>query len=352
MSFDAIDTLTPDDSDTRMLWVGVVLALVGTVIAVSPVPLVVPSKSLVFFEVGITFLLWGLLVLGLNLQYGFTGLVNFGHVAFFAVGAYATAMLTASETFKGIALGLPWPVGVVASVVAASLLGGLIGLTTLRLREDFLAVATLATAEIIHRLLSSFPSVTGGSVGLTGVPQPLFDLTGQSPNTSMLATAIVFAGVLAVFYALLVRITDAPYGRVLRAIRADDLVTKSLGKDVFSYRMQSFVLGAALAGLAGSLFSLYNGAVSPGFFTLNVTVLVWVGMLVGGPGNHRGVLGGLAFILGFRLLTRFANSSMSSVPVDFASLRLVVVGALLVAIVRYRPEGLWGNADELGVSRE
>jgi branched-chain amino acid transport system permease protein len=352
VSFDALAGRLPGAADTRNLWLGGGLFLVGVLLAASPVPVVVPNQSLVLFEVGVTFLLWGLLVLGLNLQYGYTGLVNFGHVAFFAVGAYATAMLTATGTFKGVALGLPWPVGVVAAVVVAGLLGGLIGVTTLRLREDFLAIATLATAEIIHRLLSSFGDVTGGSVGLTGIPQPLFALTGQNPNSSMLATALAFGGLLLLAYGLLKRITDAPYGRVLRAIRSDDLVTKSLGKDVFSYRMQSFVLGAALAGLAGSLFALYNGAVSPGFFTLNVTVLVWVGMLVGGPGNHRGVLGGLAFILGFRLLTRFANSAMSTVVVDFASLRLVVVGALLVLVVRYRPEGLWGDADELGVNRE
>lgn len=327
---------------------GVVLFVLGVVVALLPFAVELPGVSLVFLQVGVTFLLWGLLVLGLNLQYGFTGLVNFGHVAFFAVGGYAAAMVTAEDPFRGIGLGFPWPVGVVAAVVAAALLGALVGATALRLRDDFLAIVTLAVAEIVHDLLGQFEHVTGADIGLGGVPRPIFDLAAGG-DSALLATVLVLAGVLLGAYAFLRRLTDAPYGRVLRAIRADDRVTEALGKPVFGYKLQSFVVGAALAGLAGGLFAFFNGAVAPGFFVLNVTVLVWVGMLVGGPGSHRGVLAGLAIILGLRLLTRFAIDVVPVTQDQFASVRLVLVGLVLVLVIRYRPAGIWGDPDELGV---
>lgn len=325
-------------------------ALVLVVLAIlSPYALVLPDFSLVVFSVGVTFLLYGLLILGLNLHYGYTGLVNFGHVAFFAVGGYAAALLTAENPFMGVGLGLPWWVGLVASVVAAGALGAVLGLSTLRLRDDFLAIATLAAAEIFHSLVGSFEGVTGGDVGLLNVPRPLHQALGGDPDMVLLTTVLALLGVLLLSYAGIRRLTESPFGRVLRAIRADDLVTGTLGKNVFSYRMQSFILGAALAGLAGGLFAFYNGAVAPGFFALNVTVLVWVGMLIGGPGNHRGVIGGLAIIMGFQLATRFLGNAFTGTNVDFASIRLILIGLLLVLIVRYRPEGFWGNPKELGV---
>ncbi|WP_158055307.1 branched-chain amino acid ABC transporter permease [Halorussus halophilus] len=329
-----------------LLLLGLTLLLLGVPFAV---PL--PNWALVFLEVSVTFLLYGLLVLGLDLQFGSTGLVNFGHVAFFAVGAYAAAMATANDPFAGIGLGYLWPVGLLAGLVAAGLLGALIGVATLRLRDDFLAIVTLAVAEIVHDLLGSFEGITGADIGILGVPQPVASLAGDS-DTTLAATVLLLAGVLLLAYAGVSRLTNAPYGRVLRAIRADDRVTGALGKHVFSYKLQAFVFGAVLAGLAGALFAFYNGAVAPGFFGLNVTVLVWIGMLIGGAGNHRGVLAGLAIVLGLRLLTRFLNESFPFVTQDqFASMRLVLVGLALILIIRYRPAGIWGNPEELGVER-
>lgn len=341
------DRLPEGDAD-RALLLGATLVFVALAFALTPAGATLPGALYVFFEVGILFTIYGILVLGLDLQYGHTGLVNFGHVVFFAVGAYTVSMLSANDPFAGIGLGIAWPVGLVAGVVTAAVLGAIVGATSLRLRDDFLAIATLATAEIFHTLFVNFRGVFGGNVGIGGVPQPLKALAGDG-DTTMLATLLLIGGVTVVTFGALTRLTESPYGRVLRAIRADELVTRSVGKSTFTYKMQSFVYGAALAGLAGGLFALYNGAVSPGFFTIQVTVTVWIGMLLGGASNHRAVLAGLAVIMGLRLLSRFALD-VTPVSADaFASIRLIVVGMILVAVIRYRPAGIWGDAKELGV---
>ncbi|GAB3419509.1 branched-chain amino acid ABC transporter permease [Haloparvum alkalitolerans] len=345
----ALDKL-PDGHGDRALIAGVVCLLVGALFALTPMRAQLPSFLYVFVEVGILFVVYGLLVLGLDLQYGHTGLVNFGHVVFFAVGGYATAMLSAQDSFSGVALGYPWPIGLAVGVLAAAVLGLALSVTSIRLRGDFLAIVTLATAEIFHSVFVNFQGIFGGNVGILGVPRPIAALVADG-DTRLVATLFVLGGVTLVTLAAVTRLTEAPYGRVLRAIRADELVTRSLGKSTITYKTQAFVYGAALAGLAGGLFALYNGAVAPGFFTIQVTVTIWIGMLLGGAANHRAVLAGLAIIMGLRLLSRFA---LGVTPVSgdvFASIRLIVVGMILVAVIRYRPAGIWGNARELGVDR-
>ncbi|WP_435345369.1 branched-chain amino acid ABC transporter permease [Haloarchaeobius sp. HRN-SO-5] len=338
----------PERTSDRAVLLGVVAIVVALVIAVSPISVMIPGSTYVFLEVGIVFVLYGILVLGLDLQYGHTGLVNFGHVVFFAVGAYTVAMLSAVDSFEGISLGYPWPFALVAGVVTAGILGAIVGATSLRLRDDFLAIATLATAEIFHTLFSNFTDVFGGTTGIFGVPQPLSDLAG-SRDATLLVTLVLFGGLTAITLAVVARLTEAPYGRVLRAIRADELVTRSVGKSTFVYKMQVFVYGAALAGFAGGLFALYNGAISPEYFGLQVTVTIWIGMLLGGAANHRAVLGGLAIIMGMRLLSRFALEVTPVSAGDFASIRLIVIGLVLVLVIRYRPAGIWGDEQELGV---
>jgi branched-chain amino acid transport system permease protein len=340
-----------DDLPVDAARAGVVLVVVAVAFLLSPLFVAPPRATLLFFEVGIVFLAYVLVLVGVNLQFGHAGLVNFGPVAFFAVGGYGAAMLTAEGPFEGVGLGLPWPVGLVGGVVAAVALGALLGVSTLRLRDDFLAIVTLAVAEIVHGLLGTFQSITGGSLGLGNVPRPMASLTREGAAT-LFATTLLFGALALLAYGVFHRLAESPYGRVLHAIRADEQVTATLGKDVFRYKLVVFVYGAALAGFAGALFAFHLGAVSPGFFTINVTVLVWIGMLVGGAANDRGVIGGLAIIMSFQLLTRFLNDLLPSVTADqFASIRLVLVGLLLVLIVRYRPEGIWGDRQELGVDR-
>lgn len=328
---------------------GLAFALAAFVI-VAGLTMRIPGAFLSFIDVAIVLVTYVLLVLGLNLQFGHTGLVNFGHVAFFAVGAYTVAILSAVNPYAGMGLGYPWPLALVAAVIMASLLGVLIGASTLRLRDDFLAIATLAAAEILHSLFLAFEGVFGAHNGIFNIPQPLKQATA-SGDAEVVVVLLVFTAIALLTYVGINNLTSGPYGRVLRAIRADELVTRALGKPAVTYKMQAFVYGSALAGFAGGIFALYQGAVSPGFFTLNVTVVVWIGMLLGGPGNNRGVVAGLGIIVGFRFLTRFLNDPLPLGAADFAAFRLMLVGLVLIAVIRYKPEGIWGNANELGVDR-
>lgn len=339
-----------DDLPVDAVQAGLVLFGLAVLFLLSPFYVSPAGWTFIFLEVGVIFLLYAMVLMGLNLQFGHTGLVNFGPVAFFAVGGYTAAILTANDPFRAVGFGFPWPVGLVAGVLVAVALGALIGLSTLRLRDDFLAIVTLAVAEIVHGLIITFRDVTGGSVGLSNVPRPIASQTGGGGGAELFAAIVVFGSLALVGYGLFHRLSTAPYGRVLRAIRADDRVTATLGKHVFRYKLAVFGYGAAIAGLAGALLVLYNGAASAGFFTIDVTVIVWVGMLIGGAGSDRGVLGGLAIVMGFQLATRFLNDIVPFITQDqFASVRLVLIGLLLMAIIKYRPEGLWGNAKELGV---
>ena len=344
--------MTPsfDDLPVDAVRAGLGLLVLSVLFLFSPLFVSPPGPTLVFFEVGVLFLLYALVLVGLHLQFGHTGLVNFGPVAFFAVGGYVAAILTAEDPYGAVGLGYPWPVGLTAGVVVAVALGALVGASTLRLRDDFLAVVTLAVAEIVHGLIVTVRDVTGGSNGLQNVPRPIAGTTGGGGAGELFAMVFVFGALAVLFYGLFHRLSASPYGRVLRAIRADEQVTETLGKRVFRYKLVVFVYGAAVAGLAGALLVFYNGAAAPGFFTIQVTVVVWIGMLIGGAGSDRGVLGGLAIIMGFQLATRFLNDLVPFVTQDqFASVRLVLIGLLLMAIVKYRPEGIWGDADELGV---
>jgi branched-chain amino acid transport system permease protein len=323
------------------------LIVVGVMVAVSPVPVVYPDFLLPAVDLGILTAIYGLVVLAVNLQVGHTGLINFGPHLFFGVGAYAMAMLTSDGSFAGVTFGLPVPVGLVVAVVLAVGAGLLVGSTSLQLRDDYLAIVTLAAAEIFVRLINGVQPVFGGQTGIQNVPQPIGSLA-VSYKTGLTATLLVLSGLLVAAYAIVHRVTTAPYGRVLRAIRADDEATKSLGKSVGRYKLTVFILGAALAGFAGAMVPLYNGSIAPSFTTISLTVTIWIGMLMGGAGNDRAVLGGLVLIMGLRLFTRFMQSYSPIGGNIFAPLRVVLIGLVLWAVIYYKPEGIWGNPDQLG----
>lgn len=329
--------------------VGVGVFVFGLVLLLSPIELEIPGGTQAILQVALLFLVYGLLVTGVNLQYGFTGLVNFGHVAFFAVGAYAAGMLTANDPFAGVGLGLHWTAGLVGAILAATLLGALVGASSLRLRDDFLAIATIATAEIVNDVLIGFDSITGGNVGLLDIPRPVYDLANGDADMGFIVTLVLYLGVLLAIFALLARLTSAAYGDVLRAIRSDELAARALGKGVFSYKMQVFVYGTALAGLAGGLWAFALGAISPAMFTIDVTITLYIAMYIGGIGTHRGALLGLFLIVALRLFTRFLNGVVPLTQTQFASGRLVLIGLILIFIIRFRPQGLLGDAKEIGL---
>lgn len=273
-------------------------------------------------------ILWGfyaLLALGLNVQWGMTGLVNFGHVAYFAVGAYASALL--------VLAGAPFPLAFAAAAGVAAALGLVVAVTTLRLQEDYLAVVTLGFAETVRLIILNEVWLTEGARGLPGIPRPL---AGEA-----LYLGLVLAVVAAAFL-LAEAIRTSPFGRVLRAIREDAEVAAIAGKNVPAFKLQAFVVGAAVAGLAGSLYAHYLTFLSPDQFDSTVTIYVWIAVIVGGSGNNKGVLLGALVLMGLLEGSRFLKDLVPVLSdVRLAAVRLMLIGLLLVLFMRFRPEGVW-----------
>jgi branched-chain amino acid transport system permease protein len=278
--------------------------------------------------------LWGfyaLLALALNLQWGMTGLVNFGHVAFFAVGAYVSGLLALG--------GAPFPAALGAAAVLAAVLGLLVALSTLRLQEDYLAVVTLGFAEITRLVILNEVWLTEGARGLPGIPRPLQRALGGADEVAYLA--LVLAAV-AVVFLLAERIRRSPFGRVLRAIREDAEVAAVAGKHVPAFKLQAFVLGAAVAGVAGSLYAHYLTFLSPDQFDSTVTIYAWIAVIVGGSGNNKGVLLGALVLMGLLEGSRFLKDLVPVFSgVRLAAVRLMIVGLLLILFMMFRPEGAW-----------
>lgn len=271
-----------------------------------------------------------LLTLGLNVQWGLTGLVNLGVVAFFAVGAYTAALLAVT----GVAFPLAWA----AAVVLAAAAGVMMAMVALRLREDYLAVVTLGFAEVLRLFLLNEAWLTRGANGVTGIPRPLHAVFNRHYDVFYLA--LVLATVALVYWALQ-RVAGSPFGRVLRAIREDETVAAVAGKSVFRFKVQAFAVGAAIAGLAGILFAHYLAYIEPNMFLPQETLFVWLALILGGSGNNRGALLGSVVLLGLLEGSRFAKDVIPFLTgVRLAAAQQMLVGLVLVALIVHRPEGL------------
>jgi branched-chain amino acid transport system permease protein len=265
---------------------------------------------------------YALLALALNLQWGFAGLVNFGHVAFFAIGAYTSGLLALA--------GAPFVAAFASAALLAAGLGVLVALTTLRLEEDYLAVVTLGFAETVRLVILNETWLTEGARGLPGIPPPLrrWFIHGYEPFYLAVVLAVV-----AVTFVVAERIRSAPLGRVLRA---------AAGKNVVLFKLEAFTLGAAAAGMAGSLYAHYLTFLSPDQFDATVTIYVWIAVIVGGSGNNKGVLVGAAVLMGFLEGSRFLKDLVPIFSgVRLAAIRLMMVGLLLILFMMFRPQGAW-----------
>lgn len=273
-------------------------------------------------------LIYTLLALGLNLQWGHTGLINFGHVAFFATGAYASALITG--------WGMPILLGVVVAIVAAGLLAYPMGYLTVRLKADYLAIVTIAFSEILRLFLLN-TGWTGGPNGLTGVPRLFPGLDGRDYEYAFLLVTIVAVLVVLLLLNLLI---ESPFGRVLWAIRENEVAAESLGKDSAQFKTTSLVIGAAVAGLAGSLYAHYVRYVVPDQFLPLITFYIWTGIILGGNSNLGAALGAfvlMAMMEGSRFLGDFGFPITET---DMAYIRFIMVGLALILLLRFRPEGI------------
>jgi branched-chain amino acid transport system permease protein len=271
-----------------------------------------------------------LLTLGLNVQWGMTGLVNLGVVAFFAVGAYTSALLAVG----GLPLLFAWPAGVGLATAA----GAGLAMVALRLREDYLAIVTLGFGEVLRLFLLNEAWLTRGANGVTGIPRPLHaQFTG---HYDLFYLMLVLAAVTLVYVGL-ERVRRSPFGRVLRAIREDEVVAAVAGKPVFRFKVQAFALGAGVAGLAGILFAHYLAYVEPNMFLPQESLFVWLALILGGSGNNRGALLGSVVLLGLLEGSRFAKDVIPFLSgVRLAAAQQILVGVVLVVLMIRRPEGL------------
>ncbi len=361
---------------------------------------------------------FALFSLGLNVQWGMTGLINFGHVAFMTIGAYATVLLSSS--------GVPLVFAMLAGAALAAVLGLAVGASTLRLREDYLAIVTIGVSEVVRLVALNEEWLTRGARGVASYPLPLEDLDPTWPvrigaialwsvifgfafkqlwgwtrgwnraerradeqNKSrplrrlMVGAATATAGIilygagfaslydfnfraglmlvavttLAIIYGQLERLGRSPWGRVLKAIREDEEVVKALGKNVFWYKLQSLMLGGAIAGLSGAFYAWQLTFINPDGFIPLMTFQAWTIVVLGGAGNNTGTLLGAVIFWAYTTITRFglpALLPLLGLPLDDARLgafRIMVIGLVLIVVMMWRPQGVLGRKEELTLGR-
>ena len=281
--------------------------------------------------------------LGLNIQYGFTGMFNVGIAGFFAVGAYTSAILTGPEYADTIFGGFQLPIifGWLCAIVVSGLAGVLVGLVTLRLREDFLAISTFGIAICIQLVALNSESVTRGPNGLYAIPKPFSRYLDSAFMSNLIFLIICIVTIVAIYYAL-ERVVKSPWGRVLRSIREDEVAAEALGKNVFMYRLQAFVLGCGIMGLAGAMYANFVRFISPQDFLPIFTIQVYVMLIVGGKGNNLGAIVGAIVIWALWA----ASDSLINfiVTPDYqtqaAALRIIIVGMVLVLMLLFKPLGI------------
>lgn len=275
-----------------------------------------------------------LLALGLTLQYGRTGLINFGHVGFFAIGAYTSALL--------VLAGAPIFVGMLAGAVLAGIAAWPIGLVSLRLRDDYFAIVTLGFSETVRIVITSEKWLTNGVQGIPGIPR-MFDGLGVGlPSQLSILGVLILTCALAAY--LMRRISHSPFGRVIEAIRDNEEAVRALGKDPAGFKIRVLVVGAALAGVSGAFYAHYIGYIVPDQFVPLVTFYVWMAIIMGGVGRVSGAVVGTGLLMLFLEGSRFLRDFIPGVSeVEMASLRLGAVGLALVLFTIYRPQGLMGD---------
>jgi branched-chain amino acid transport system permease protein len=290
-------------------------------------------------------LTYAIICLGLNVQWGQTGLFNVGVAGFVAIGAYVSALLTtppAPDRFGGF--DLPIVVGWAGGALAAGLATFLLGALTIRLRADYLAIATFGVAVAVQLCLLNLQHVTGGPFGIGYIPRPFAATAGDPSLFSGLNLALMVV-VVFVLYLALERLVRSPWGRVLRAIREDETAALALGKSAVRFRLEAFAIGGAIMGLGGAAQAHFIGFIAPDNYLPILTFQVWAMLIVGGSGNNRGAILGAIVVWG---LWAISGSAISAVfPADqqarAASLKIVMIGVALCAILLLRPRGILGE---------
>ena len=312
---------------------------------------------------GPTAIVYCLAAIGLNVHFGYTGLLNFGQAGFMAVAAYGMASIVATW-------GLSFWLGLLVGLLLSVLLALLLGVPTLRLRADYLAIVTIAAAEIIRQTVGSVSLLEyfGGQDGLQqfsgtfaamnpysgriGIPG-LVTWRGYDFWVMTVGWVIVALSCLAVY--LLMR---SPWGRVLKGIREDEEAVRSLGKNVYAYKMQSLIIGGIFGALAGFLIALRSAAINPSFFATDVTFFAYTVLLIGGAARVLGpVVGAIIFWFLITFLDVFFSQATANnlIPdaimtsTQASLIRFMFMGLALMLLMIYRPQGIFGDRRELAI---
>jgi len=317
--------------------------------------------------VGVDAIYFAIAAIGLNVQFGYTGLVNFGQAAFMACGSYGLGM-----TAQYFGIGLWW--GIPLGIVCVIILALIVGIPTLRLRADYLAIVTIATAEIVRLFVRSvkFNKVFGGTEGISNFSREYRDLNPFEPGRTYgfapfrfsgytLITIIVGWVLVAIFATLVWQLMRSPWGRVIKGIREDEDAVRSLGKNVYAYKMQSLIIGGIIGMFAGMVLALDRGSVQPDNYSRDVTFYVLTALVLGGLAKVSGsIFGSMLFWVLFVLSDNILREVTRNGPLrigDFTVIESTQVGAVnymfvglgLMLLMTYRPQGLFGNRKEMAL---
>jgi branched-chain amino acid transport system permease protein len=270
--------------------------------------------------------IYSILAISLNLMVGMAGLFNLGLAAFYGIGAYTSAIL--SRNF-----GVPVGLSLLAGVALSALIGFIIGLPTVKLVGDYLAVVTMGLGEITRAVFKNWVPVTRGPMGLPGIPH--MSLFGFKLDTASLFLGFSFV-MIAISFIFVERIRLSPFGRVLRGVREDEMGAQALGKNTYWYKMIALVVGSGLAGLAGGLFAHYMNFIDPSSFVMWLTFFIFLAIMMGGLGNNLGAVVATGVLMVLREGLRFAGLP----PAVAAPLQQLIFGILLIIMTIFAPRGL------------
>ena len=270
-----------------------------------------------------------ILAASLDLIVGYAGLLSIAHAAFYGVGAYVAALMALNWN-------APWWANVLCAVVLGGLLGAVVGLPSLRIRDDYFVIATFAFQVITFSVLNNWMTFTGGPMGLPGIPQP--EVLGWTVS-SHLGFLLLVGFFCALTLWICHRIVRSPFGRVLKTIREDEVFAQATGKNVAAYKVLVFVIGAGLAAVAGAMYAYYISFIDPTSFTVMESIFIISIVIIGGAGSLWGPVLGAVVLVTLPELLRFVGLP-SSVA---ANVRQILYGGLLVAFMMWRPQGLLGE---------
>jgi branched-chain amino acid transport system permease protein len=282
-----------------------------------------------FLHIAILIGIYLILAAGLNLIAGYAGLLSIAHAAFYGIGAYTAALMALN-------LHSPMLVNLVCAILLAGVFGAVVGVPSLRIRDDYFVIATFAFQVIVFNVLNNWVSFTGGPMGLPGIPQPvLFGWTISSHAAFLLLVGCCCVAISLICW----RIVNSPFGRVLKAIREDEVLAQAAGKDVARYKVLVFVIGAAMAAVAGVLYAHYISFIDPTSFTVMESIFVLSVVIIGGAGSLWGPIAGAVVLVTLPEVLRFIGlpSAMA------ANVRQILYGGALVACMMWRPQGLLGG---------